>query len=124
VAADAINVRVTLFGTLRGFAPDGAGGAMDLRLPPGATIAQLREAVGLPATTEITVGVNGAQTDETASLRDGDQVMLFNALSGGAVWGGGRIPCPRAMIGADRCGRPTGGEKKFFARGRRHSHDR
>ena len=83
--ADAINVRVTLFGTLRGFAPDGAGGAMDLRLPPGATIAQLREAVGLPATTEITVGVNGAQTDETASLRDGDQVMLFNALSGGAV---------------------------------------
>ena len=67
MAADAINVRVTLFGTLRGFAPDGAGGAMDLRLPPGATIAQLREAIGLPATTEITVGVNGAQTDETAS---------------------------------------------------------
>lgn len=84
MAADAINVRVTLFGTLRGFTPDGAGGAMDLRLPAGATIAQLREAIGLPATTEITVGVNGAQTDETASLRDGDQVMLFNALSGGA----------------------------------------
>ena len=83
--ADAINVRVTLFGTLRGFAPDGAGGAMDLRLPPGATVAQLREAIGLPATTEITVGLNGAQTDETAALRDGDQVMLFNALSGGAA---------------------------------------
>ena len=111
--ADAINVRVTLFGTLRGFAPDGAGGAMELRLPPGATIAQLREAVGLPATTEITVGVNGAQTDETASLRDGDQVMLFNALSGGAVRRGriGRIVRARAMIGADPGGRPIGGEK-------------
>ncbi len=92
MAADAINVRVTLFGTLRGFAPGGAGGPIELRLPPGATIAQLREAIGLPATTEITVGVNGAQTDESASLRDGDQVMLFNALSGGAV-GRGKSRC-------------------------------
>ena len=82
MAGDSIDVRVTLFGTLRGFAPDGDGGAIDLRLPPGATIAQLREAIGLPATTAITVGVNGAQADETSALRDGDRVVLFNAMSG------------------------------------------
>ena len=95
MAGDSINVRVTLFGTLRRFAPDGDGGAIDLRLPPGATIAQLREAIGLPAATAITVGVNGAQADETSALRDGDRVVLFNAMSGGAM-SGGRA---RAMMG-------------------------
>ena len=100
MAGDSIDVRVTLFGTLRRFAPDGAGGAIDLRLPPGATIAQLREAIGLPATTAITVGVNGAQADETSALRDGDRVVLFNAMSGGAMSGGARGR-GRAMIGRD-----------------------
>ena len=106
MAADAINVRVTLFGTLRGFAPDGAGGAIDLRLRPGATIAQLREAIGLPTTTAITVGVNGAQADEASALRDGDRVVLFNAMSGGARTRGHA----RAMMGRDAGGRRIGGE--------------
>ena len=111
MAGDAIDVRVTLFGTLRRFAPDGAGGAIDLRLPPGATIAQLREAIGLPATTAITVGVNGAQADEMSALRDGDRVVLFNAMSGGAPSGGARTRGhARAMMGRDAGGRRIGGE--------------
>ena len=66
--ADAINVRVTLFGTLRGFAPEGAGGAMDLRLPPGATVAQLREAIGLPDGSQVSVRVGPSMIDESQEV--------------------------------------------------------
>ena len=81
--AESIWVRVSLFGALRRFAADPREGVCDLQLPSGATLVAVREALGIPASAEITAGVNGNQAEADIVLRDGDRVVLFNALSGG-----------------------------------------
>ena len=89
--SELIEVRVSLFGALRRFAVGGAAagadGVCDLRLPSGTTLAELRARLGIPASSEITAGVNGDQANADRVLQAGDRVVLFNALSGGAGLG-------------------------------------
>ena len=58
-----ISVRVSLFAGLRRYAPDPTNGVVELTLPAGATVAAVRDALGIPAETEIIAGVDGAQVD-------------------------------------------------------------
>jgi len=83
-AAQTIAVRLTLFADLRRFEPKGEpGGARPFALAPGATVADLVQAAGIPAAEEVTVGLNGERASLDAALRDGDDVVLFSQMEGG-----------------------------------------
>jgi sulfur carrier protein ThiS len=81
--ATAIAVRLTLFADLRRFEPKDAGGPRTLSLPAGATVADLVAAAGIPATEDVTVGLNGERGTVTSTLADGDDVVLFSQMEGG-----------------------------------------
>jgi len=87
-SARSISVRVSLFAALRRYAPEDTDGVVDMTLLAGSTVAAVREALGIPAETEIIVGVDGDQAGEDRALHDGARVVLFNALSGGSGSGG------------------------------------
>ena len=82
-AAPSIAVRLTLFADLRRFEPKGSNGARSFAMPSGATVADLVGAAGIPPTEDITVGLNGERVAKTATLSDGDDVVLFSQMEGG-----------------------------------------
>ena len=82
-AAATIAVRLTLFADLRRFEPKGSSGARSLAMSPGATVADLVEAAGIPPAEDVTVGLNGERAAKTATLSDGDDVVLFSQMEGG-----------------------------------------
>ena len=79
----AIAVSVTLFADLRRYLPPGVDGPHLRRVPIGSTVADLLDAIGIPATTDITVGVDGELADRTDPLHDGADVMLLTPMEGG-----------------------------------------
>jgi sulfur carrier protein ThiS len=79
----AIAVSVTLFADLRRYLPPGVDGPHLRRVPVGSTVADLLDAIGIPATTDITVGVDGELADRTDPLHDGADVMLLTPMEGG-----------------------------------------
>ena len=79
----AIAVSVTLFADLRRYWPPGVDGPHLRRVPVGSTVADLLDAIGIPATTDITVGVDGELADRTDPLHDGADVMLLSPMEGG-----------------------------------------
>ena len=79
----AIAVSVTLFADLRRYLPPGVDGPHQRRVPVGSTVADLLDAIGIPATTDITVGVDGELADRTDPLHDGADVMLLTPMEGG-----------------------------------------
>lgn len=81
--APMIAVRLTLFADLRRFEPKGASGARVFSLSRGATVADLVTAAGIPATEDVTVGLNGERAALDAPLGDGDDVVLFSQMEGG-----------------------------------------
>lgn len=78
-----IRVRLSLFADLRRFLPKGHSGALETDVPPGATVRDLLDRVGVPADGEITIGVNGEQGSLETRLRDGDEIVLFSPMEGG-----------------------------------------
>ncbi len=82
-AVPSIAVNLTLFADLRRFEPKGANGARPMSLASGATVADLIAAAGIPATEDVTVGLNGERGALETPLSDGDDVVLFSQMEGG-----------------------------------------
>ena len=52
-------------------------------MPAGSTVADLLDAIGISANTDVTVGVDGELADRTDPLHDGADVMLLTPMEGG-----------------------------------------
>lgn len=85
----AIRVTVTFIGAMRRFLPPGADGPQRMTLSHGATIADLLDAVGIPAAMDPTVSLGGALADRGDALRDGAEVLLLGPMEGGSNDAGG-----------------------------------
>ena len=83
-----VAVSVTLFADLRRFLPRGADGPQRYVLPDGATVAELLEAIGIPAGSELTAAVNGELAALDAPLAPDDEVMLLSPMEGGSATDG------------------------------------
>ena len=79
----AIAVRVTLFADLRRYLPPGVDGPHQRTVQAGSTVADLLDAIGIPADSDITVGLDGELADRTDLLHDGADVMLLSPMEGG-----------------------------------------
>ena len=53
-------------------------------MPAGATVADLIAAIGVEATYDVTVAVDGELADRETKLRQGADVMLLSPMEGGA----------------------------------------
>ena len=82
-AAPTIAVRLTLFADLRRFEPKGSNGPRTVALRPGATVADLVAEAGIPASEDVTVGLNGERGSLDTPLTEGDDVVLFSQMEGG-----------------------------------------
>ncbi len=74
---------VTLFADLRRYLPPGIDGPHRRTVPVGSTVADLLDAIGIPATADVTVGLNGELADRDDALPDGADVMLLSPMEGG-----------------------------------------
>jgi sulfur carrier protein ThiS len=50
---------------------------------PGTTVAEILEALGIPASTPKVIIVNGRAADPARTLTEGDQLTLFPPVAGG-----------------------------------------
>jgi len=78
-----ITVKVTFFADLRRYLPKGADGPQPYTIPPGATVADLLQQIGVDAAYDVTVAVDGELSDREAKLHDGADVMLLSPMEGG-----------------------------------------
>jgi sulfur carrier protein ThiS len=78
-----IAVTVTLFADLRRYQPAGVDGPHRHTVPAGSTVADLLDAVGIPAGADVTVGLDGELANRTDPLHDGADVMLLSPMEGG-----------------------------------------
>jgi len=79
-----VSVSVTFFADLRRYLPKGADGPQRYAVPAGATVADLIAAIGVEATYDVTVAVDGELADRETKLRQGADVMLLSPMEGGA----------------------------------------
>jgi aldehyde:ferredoxin oxidoreductase len=80
-----IAVTVTLFADLRRYLPPGSEGPQRYTLPAGSTVADLLTAIGIPADTDLTAGLDGELADRSDTLHDGADVMLLSPMEGGSA---------------------------------------
>ncbi len=80
-----MRVQVKLMAALRSKLPPGStGGAAQLDLEPGASVATALERLGIAGGTVHLVMVNGAmETDRARLLADGDELVVFPPVAGG-----------------------------------------
>jgi len=79
-----VRVEVRLFATLAAFLPPrGREGAVTLDLPPGSTVHDAIQHLGIPAELERVSLVNGGDAVPEQPLRAGDVVTVFPPLAGG-----------------------------------------
>ena len=79
-----MTVTVTFFADLRRYLPKGADGPQPYTVAPGATVADLLSTIGIDATSDITIAVDGDLADRETKLRDGADVILLSPMEGGA----------------------------------------
>jgi sulfur carrier protein ThiS len=79
-----MTVKVTFFADLRRYLPKGADGPQQYTLAAGATIADLLATIGVDASYDVTVAVDGELGDRDSALHDGADVMLLSPMEGGA----------------------------------------
>jgi molybdopterin converting factor small subunit len=80
-----VRVEVRLFATLTAFLPPRSHqGAVVLDVPPGSTVHDVAERLGIPADLERVSLVNGGDATPDRPLRHGDIVTLFPPLAGGS----------------------------------------
>jgi molybdopterin converting factor small subunit len=80
-----LTVVVHLHTTLQRPTPNGPLRRMDLALPAGSTLGDLLGRLSLTHLDDsVLLVINGRQADSRCVLRDGDEVHLIPALSGGA----------------------------------------
>jgi sulfur carrier protein ThiS len=77
-----MRVSFSATGSLRDYLP-AADGVAEIELPPGATVADLLQQLGITWGEVGIVVVNGEMTDEEAVLRAGDRVELIAPVGGG-----------------------------------------
>jgi len=78
-------VIVHLHTTLQRPTPSGPVRRLDLTLPAGSTLGDLLDRLSLAHLDDsVLLVINGRQADANRVLRDGDEVHLIPALSGGA----------------------------------------
>lgn len=77
-------VTVTFIGAMRRFLSPDADGPQRVTLAHGATVADLLDAVGIPAAMDPTVSLGGALADRGDALRDGAEVLLLGPMEGGS----------------------------------------
>jgi sulfur carrier protein ThiS len=79
-----VRVEVRLFATLAAFLPpQSREGAVTLDLPPGSTVHDAMQRLGIPAEMERVALVNGGDATPGHSLSPGDVVTIFPPLTGG-----------------------------------------
>jgi sulfur carrier protein ThiS len=83
--ARTLTIAVTFFADLRRFLPRGAEGPQRYTVPEGSTAADLLVVIGVEADAEVTIAVDGELASRETPLRDGADVMLLNAMEGGAA---------------------------------------
>jgi molybdopterin converting factor small subunit len=77
-----LEVHVQLYSILREKLPAEARGRTTLQLEVGATLADIVELLEIER--NIAIGVNGAyERDHSRPVRDGDELKIFSAVSGG-----------------------------------------
>ncbi len=78
-----MRVDVALFASLSGFHPEpGEERTRTYELEPGATVADVIVALGLPDQPRI-VFIGGRHAEESAELHEGDRVAIFPPVAGG-----------------------------------------
>lgn len=77
-----MRVRVLFFGEMRRLLPADRQEVW-LELPDDAVVGDALAAVGLAATDERIVGLNGALAQDTTRLHDGDTLSLYHPMGGG-----------------------------------------
>jgi len=81
---DTMRVTVHLWGPLVKFRPPGVSGKrFTVELPPGATVADLADKLGMGEDDPAVVMVNDAQHHYAGILYEGDEVSFFPPLAGG-----------------------------------------
>ena len=80
-----MTVKVTFFADLRRYLPKGADGPQQYGLAAGATVADLLASIGVDASYDVTVAVDGELGDRDTVLHDGADVMLLSPMEGGAA---------------------------------------
>ena len=55
----------------------------ELELPPGTTVAQLLDAIGIDRSRPLIVGRNGWAIELVDEVGDGDRIMIYPVFSGG-----------------------------------------
>ena len=78
-----MRIEVRLFATLTAFLPPLSQGATTLDVPPGSTIHDVIQRLGIPAELERVSLVNGVDATPERRLSPGDVVTLFPPLAGG-----------------------------------------
>jgi sulfur carrier protein ThiS len=79
-----MTVKVVFFADLRRFLPRGADGPQAYALPPGASVADLLQTIGIKPEEDVTVAVDGEIAERATVLHDGADVMLLSPMEGGA----------------------------------------
>jgi molybdopterin converting factor small subunit len=77
-----MKLRVELQTYLEQYSPDGAN-VFDYELPDGSTAGELMRKLLIPADLAAVIIVNGANTDASQPLKDGDTIVVIPPLAGG-----------------------------------------
>ena len=81
-AGGEVIVHVTFFAGFRRFLPPGAAGPR-YALPPLARVADLLDVIGIEASADATVAVNGEIATPETPLPDAAEVMILSPMEGG-----------------------------------------
>lgn len=82
-AGGEVIVHVTFFAGFRRFLPPGAAGPQRYALPPRARVADLLGVIGIEASADATVAVNGEIATPETPLPDAAEVMILSPMEGG-----------------------------------------
>jgi molybdopterin synthase sulfur carrier subunit len=79
-----MRIAVKLYATLRRYKPDLPRGAgLPLEVPPGTTVSQVVERLGIPDAAPLVAMVNNAVCKADYVLAEGDKLSLFPPVAGG-----------------------------------------
>jgi len=76
-----LDVNIKLHGILRDYLPKKAKGQTTLTVPEGTTISNIIEHLKIKQT--VSAVVNGAETENSHTLQNGDELQMFRLIAGG-----------------------------------------
>ena len=76
-----MEINITLHGILRDYLPKKDKGRTTLAIPEGATINNIIEQLKIKQT--VSAVVNGAETENSHTLQNGDELQMFRLIAGG-----------------------------------------